>query len=215
MCALSSRIAKGSHALPVVQPPAGTVACAVPRLAGGPVRIAPTDGPEYLAMTAMMDFHPKSSACREQGTDRQQYGALPWRRTKHGEIEVLLITSRERKRWILPKGWPIKGKTPSQAAAQEAFEEAGVMGDTHPRPIGSYDYKKLLRDGTHVNCSVALFGLCVRGTLVNWPERGERKRRWHHLAEAANRVSDAELAIVLNTLQGDLGVFRLKTVMSG
>lgn len=158
-----------------------------------------------MTVTASRQSQPSG---RDDEADRQQYGAVPWRRTKHGDIEVLLITSRERQRWILPKGWPIKGKSPAQAAAREAFEEAGVIGITHPRPIGSYDYRKRLKSGDEVNCSVTLFGLRVQGTLVDWAESTERKRRWHRLEDAANKVADAELATVLHALRSNRGMFR-------
>lgn len=138
----------------------------------------------------------------------QQYGALPWRRSKRGKLKILLITSRERGRWILPKGWPMKGKTPAQAAAQEAFEEAGVIGDPGPEAIGEYTYVKMLRDGSSADCSVILFGLHVHNMLINWPESTQRTRRWFTIAEAAETVSDGELGQVLRRMQGDLDVLR-------
>jgi 8-oxo-dGTP pyrophosphatase MutT (NUDIX family) len=196
--------AASGDTLSVVRPPAAFVACPRPRHAGRRRAIRPADGP---AMTVAATHQPKRPG-REDAADRQQYGAIPWRRTKHGEIEVLLITSRERQRWILPKGWPIKGKSPAQAAAREAFEEAGVIGITDPRPIGSYDYRKRLKSGDEVNCSVTLFGLRVQGTLVDWAESTERKRRWHRLEDAANKVADAELATVLHALRGNRGMLR-------
>ena len=70
-----------------------------------------------------------------------QVAALPFR-IKDGKIEVLLVTSRETKRWLIPKGWPMKGKKPHKAAAQEAEEEAGVKGEIKNKPLGSYDYWK-------------------------------------------------------------------------
>ena len=59
---------------------------------------------------------------------RVQYGALPYRFTHDAELEILLLTTRQSKRWIIPKGWPIKGLRPAKSAAREAFEEAGVRG---------------------------------------------------------------------------------------
>ena len=131
----------------------------------------------------------------------QQYGALAWRRSKRGEVKVLLITSRERGRWIVPKGWPIKGKTPARTAAREAFEEAGVIGHLPTEAIGVYNYVKIMRDGTEADCRVVLFGLEVRGTLLNWPERAERKRQWLTVPEAAITVSDTGLAQILRKIQ--------------
>lgn len=133
----------------------------------------------------------------------QQYGALPWRHGRNGEVEVMLITTRRTGRWILPRGWPVKGKTPAQTATQEAFEEAGVIGGVDPRPLGEYQYVKTLPDGSRQECLVTLFSLHVRGTLVQWPERNERKRRWHDLAQASKVAADHQLAELLATLQWD------------
>lgn len=135
------------------------------------------------------------------GTTLQQYGALPWRVGRHGEVEVMLITTRQTGRWILPRGWPVKGKTPAQTATQEAFEEAGVVGGVDPSPIGKYHYVKTLPDGSSNDCVVTLFSLQVRGTLVQWPEQSERKRRWHGLTEASQAASEEQLAALLATLE--------------
>ena len=98
--------------------------------------------------------------------------------------DFLLVTSRERGRWIVPKGWPIKGETSAKVAALEAFEEGGVFGDVRSEPIGAYDYLKILRDGSTALCRVVLFGIEVRGTLANWPEQSQRKRSWFTVSEA-------------------------------
>jgi len=115
----------------------------------------------------------------------------------------MLITTRQAGRWILPRGWPVKGKTPAQTATQEAFEEAGVVGRIDPRPVGEYRYLKVLPDGSSNDCVVTLFSLHVRGTLVQWPEQAERKRRWHALAQASEVASEGQLAHLLATLRFD------------
>jgi ADP-ribose pyrophosphatase YjhB (NUDIX family) len=137
---------------------------------------------------------------------RRQYGAIAWRRSRSRELKILLITSRERGRWIVPKGWPIKGETPAKVAALEAFEEGGVFGDALSEPIGAYDYLKILRDGSTALCRVVLFGIEVRGTLVNWPERSQRKRSWFTVSEAGRTVSDSQLARVLRSLEANCTV---------
>ena len=76
-----------------------------------------------------------------------QYAALAWRPCASGGIEVLLITSRETRRWVIPKGWPIKDLRPHQTAAREAWEEAGIEGRTGARKIGVFDYDKRLSSG--------------------------------------------------------------------
>lgn len=124
---------------------------------------------------------------------QQQYGVLPWRINRFGEIEVLLITSRQRGRWIVPKGWLVKGRSDFRSAALEAFEEAGVVGEIYPHPIGDYEYIKRWVDGSVQHRRVTLFSLHVRGTLINWPERGERKRRWVTFDEAVELIVEPEL----------------------
>lgn len=136
----------------------------------------------------------------------RQYGAIAWRWSRRGELKILLITSRERGRWIVPKGWPIKGKSPAKVAAREAFEEGGVIGDTRAEPMGAYDYLKILRDGSTALCRVVLFGIEVRGTLISWPERSQRRRSWYTVSEAARTVSDSQLAQVLKSLEASCTV---------
>src|ERR1700726_1179051 len=81
---------------------------------------------------------------------RVQYAALPYRVRRNFGTEVMLVTSRETRRWIIPKGWPHKGKTPHRSAAREAFEEAGVVGAVGSRPVGSFSYEKRLNNGGSV-----------------------------------------------------------------
>ena len=71
----------------------------------------------------------------------QQVAALCWRRRK-GTVEVLLVTSRETRRWVIPKGWPMDGLADYNAARREAFEEAGVEGHMRREPLGTFFYEK-------------------------------------------------------------------------
>src|ERR1700761_4167940 len=89
--------------------------------------------------------------------DNVQFAALPWRRQGDGLFKVLLITSRETRRWVIPKGWPMAGHTPCEAAAQEAYEEAGLVGEPGQDSIGAYTYDKRLRDGTARPVTVQVF----------------------------------------------------------
>lgn len=134
---------------------------------------------------------------------QEQYGALPWRTNRFGEIEILLITSRRRGRWIVPKGWRLKGRSDFLSAAQEAFEEAGVIGDIYPLPIGDYEYEKQRSDGSTQRRRVTLFSLRVRGTLLNWPERGERKRRWVTFDEAGELIVEPELVRLVRAIRSN------------
>ena len=124
---------------------------------------------------------------------RQQIGALPYRADADGVLRVLLVTSRDTGRWIVPKGNPIRGLRAHEAAAQEAWEEAGVRGFRCPTPLGHYPYWKRRRSGQLVPVSVALYPLCVAQVLDSWPERHQRQRRWCTLSEAAGLVAETEL----------------------
>ncbi|WP_202306059.1 NUDIX hydrolase [Mesorhizobium sp. L-8-10] len=131
----------------------------------------------------------------------QQYAALPWRMSRDGFLEVLLVTSRRRGRWIVPKGWQVAGCTPLQSAECEAFEEAGVVGRAGPEPIGNYRCSRPREDGSREPRYVTVFGLHVRRTLVNWPEKGQRKRRWWPIGEACDAVGEPGLAELLRCLE--------------
>ncbi|MET0293727.1 MAG: NUDIX hydrolase [Phenylobacterium sp.] len=133
---------------------------------------------------------------------RQQYAALPWRRGPDGAMQVMLITSRETQRWVIPKGWPIQGMTPGGSAAQEAFEEAGIRGEVWNEPVGGYDYEKRLKSGRLQPVEVDVFPLLVREQLEVWPESGQRERRWFPLAEAATLVAEPRLAQVIREFGG-------------
>lgn len=125
--------------------------------------------------------------------DGVQFGALPWR-LKDGAVQVLLVTSRETKRWVIPKGWPMDRLDPHQAAAQEAFEEAGLTGETAPENIGTYPYGKRLKNGLVRACVVEVFALRVSRLERFWPEKAQRRRRWFTPEAAAERVHEPELA---------------------
>ena len=126
-----------------------------------------------------------------------QYAAVPYRRRNDGTIEVMLVTSRETKRWVVPKGWPIRGAKPHISAAREALEEAGVLGRPDADAIGTYHYDKRLKNGTEARCKVEVFPLEVKSQRKRWRERGERKVRWFELAKAAKLVQEPGLRRLL------------------
>ncbi len=135
---------------------------------------------------------------------RQQYAALPLTVSEDGERRVLLITSRETGRWIIPKGWAEKGVEPHVLAAREAYEEAGLEGQIGSEPIGRYRYMKWLRRKKRpkwVWCDVAVFVLLVQRQLADWPEKGQRERRSFGMAEAARVADDGGLALLLSELE--------------
>jgi len=129
---------------------------------------------------------------------RTQYGALCYRRSpESAEIEVLLITSRETKRWIIPKGWPITKKKPHQVAEIEAWEEAGMRGRARKTPIGRYTYLKWLDNGDVAPCAVEVFQIEVTEEAHDFKERGQRDIAWLPPSEAARRVREVELKSLL------------------
>lgn len=127
---------------------------------------------------------------------RMQYGALCWRKAETG-VEVLLITSRDTGRWVIPKGWPMPGLAPEAAAAQEAWEEAGVQGSVNPICIGRYGYQKCLSVRTSVPCAVSVYGLRVDTVAGSFPEARERRREWFPLLHAASLVAEPDLALII------------------
>lgn len=132
------------------------------------------------------------------GAFRQQYAALCFRRLPdHDGIEILVVTSRDSGRWIVPKGWPMKRKKPWEAAAIEAFQEAGVRGKVGRKPVGHYTYLKLLDDGEVVPCVVDVFQIEVSEVAAKYKEKGERTVAWVAPDEAARRVREIELKSLL------------------
>lgn len=129
-----------------------------------------------------------------------QYGALPWRRRKDDAVEVMLVTSRISRHWLIPKGWRISGKTECRSAMQEAYEEAGVRGEASKQPLGQYHYTKVLKDGTSTPCIVTVFGLKVRKAAAKWPEAEQRTRQWFSLEDAVGAVNELGLAAFLGRL---------------
>ncbi|MES2033682.1 MAG: NUDIX domain-containing protein, partial [Pseudomonadota bacterium] len=109
-------------------------------------------------------------------------------------LEILLITSRETRRWVTPKGWPMKNRTDSEAAAREAYEEAGVEGEIATEPFGMFGYDKTLKSGDVRPVLAALYPLRVEVELSEWPERAQRARVWYTVQEAAAAVREEDLA---------------------
>ncbi|MGH6767959.1 MAG: NUDIX hydrolase [Xanthobacteraceae bacterium] len=130
-----------------------------------------------------------------------QFAALPYRRRAAGDIEVMLITSRDTGRWVIPKGWPVAALDPCDSAAREAKEESGLVGRIGRRPLGRYSYDKRLDDGSALSCTVEVFGLEVEKQLRTWPERDERRTRWFSPQEAADAVQEPDLAAIFRKLR--------------
>jgi 8-oxo-dGTP pyrophosphatase MutT (NUDIX family) len=146
----------------------------------------------------------KAEAQREPDREPEvQAAALPWRRNAAGGVQVLLVTSRETRRWVLPKGWPIKGLKAAETAAREAFEEAGVKGLIARRKIGVFHYDKRLANGRTQHVQVGVYPLQVGAEREVWPEMRERDRLWTSPANAAALVNEPELAELLRAFAPD------------
>ena len=131
----------------------------------------------------------------------QQNAALCWR-LHRGRVQVLLITSRDTGRWVLPKGWPMAGKTAAESAAIEAWEEAGVTGAVAPgAPIGLYRYDKNRSPIDALPCVVTVHPLRVNGLADKFPERKQRRRKWFDATKAAQKVAEPDLSRLLEQLR--------------
>lgn len=130
----------------------------------------------------------------------EQYAALCYRDHQEHGVQVLLVTSRDTGRWIIPKGWPMKGRTPHEAAAVEAWEEGGVVGSVDTTPVGRFTYPKKIKTGT-VPVTASVFLLRVDKLENSYREKSQRKREWVGCEEAARRVREPELKGILLSLR--------------
>jgi 8-oxo-dGTP pyrophosphatase MutT (NUDIX family) len=133
---------------------------------------------------------------KEFGT---QFAALPFQIAPDG-LRVLLLTSRETRRWVIPKGWPIRDLKPREVAAREAFEEAGLVGRiAGNRSIGSYHYSKRIKEHRDMLCRVKVFLLSVDHQVDEWPERKQREWCWVDPIKAAQMVEEGGLAEIIRS----------------
>lgn len=130
-------------------------------------------------------------------TTDMQFGALPFR-FERGELEIMLITSRGRGRWLIPKGWPMENRKPYEVAEIEAFQEAGIKGKVGKKAIGTYPYAKFLPGGEERLCFVTVFPLRVTLEAVKWREKADRRRAWFAKEEAALLVEEGGLAQIIH-----------------
>jgi 8-oxo-dGTP pyrophosphatase MutT (NUDIX family) len=131
-----------------------------------------------------------------------QFAALPWRIGEGGIRQIMLLTSRERRRWVIPKGWPMKKRKPAEVASQEAYEEAGLIGQiVGKRPLGNFHYEKRLAKKAII-CEVLVFLFRVERQLDDRPERGERETKWFDATEAASLVEEGGLAEIVERFAG-------------
>lgn len=143
----------------------------------------------------------KKNAVRraKKGERIRQVAAIPFRLSEGGNLEILLVTSRTTRRFIVPKGWPMKGKSGRKAAAIEAQEEAGVLGKALKQPAGTYSYWKRMAS-RFVRVDVVVYLLEVAEEMANWREAANRQRAWLPVADAALLIDEPELSTLLRDL---------------
>ncbi|TYC63179.1 NUDIX hydrolase [Rhodobacterales bacterium] len=123
---------------------------------------------------------------------RLQIAALCFRQGEAGP-EILLVSTRDTGRLILPKGWPEKDRPACETASLEAYEEAGVVGKAHPRPIGSFKSFKGLADGLKIRTKVLVFRVEFQKQLTSYPELGQRRCIWLPFSEAIEAADEPAL----------------------
>ncbi|TCQ29153.1 NUDIX hydrolase [Rhizobium sp. PP-CC-3G-465] len=137
--------------------------------------------------------------------ERMQFAALCYRfRKKSAVPEMLLITSRDTGRWVIPKGWPMEGKASHEVAAREAWEEAGVKGEPSSDSIGSFIYEKGMNNGLKITCRVHVYPVVVFDMAKRFPEKGSRTLEWVTFTEAAGRVAEPSLRALILDFQTQL-----------
>lgn len=125
-----------------------------------------------------------------------QYGVLPWRHTPDG-LQVLLVTTQNTRRWIVPKGWPEEGRTPQESAAREGYEEAGVKGAVADEAVGVFSHKKQLKSGQTITCRIRVYSMEVSDIADDWPEKSARQAKWCPVDEALMLVEESGLRRII------------------
>ncbi|MEL6700536.1 MAG: NUDIX hydrolase [Pseudomonadota bacterium] len=141
---------------------------------------------------------PLSFGALDKRQARSQFAALPFR-VVDGNVQIMLVTSRRTKRWIIPKGWPEDGMTPARSAAKEAWEEGGAKGRVYDLCLGVYSYAKTVGDADDLPCLALVYPFKVKKTERDYPERKQRRRKWFTQKQAANRVNEPELKRLIKT----------------
>ena len=158
-------------------------------------RVAQCDSIRFLETQSMSG--PAEVAKTEPKT--KQVAAIPFRFDNRGELAVLIVTSRETKRWVIPKGWPWPQLANYKAAQEEAWEEAGAIGRAIKGKIGSFAYHKRKGDRS-IPIKVLVYLMEVTELARTWPETGQRKRAWFTPEKAADAVDEPELKELLRGL---------------
>ena len=133
---------------------------------------------------------------RRKSDVRTQFAALCYR-IRNDKPEFLMVTSRGTGRWIVPKGWPADGKTPVESALVEAWEEAGVTGLVSGPCLGLFSYYKYLPEDGGLPCVAMVYPVRVKALAADYPERGQRRRKWMRRKKAISKAAEPELAQIL------------------
>ncbi len=148
-----------------------------------------------MSLQAILQM-PLALPAAEKTEVRTQFAALCYRMVRD-KPEILLITSRGSGRWIVPKGWPMPGKTPANIALAEAWEEAGVRGRAYEHCLGVYSYTKAVGPERGLPCLAMVYPIRVKTLAGKYPEAGQRKQKWLRPKKAAARVAEPELAHII------------------
>jgi len=130
------------------------------------------------------------------GRPLEQVAALPYRVTAEAGLEILVLSSRETHRAVLPKGWPMRNRKDWKSAQIEAREEAGALGEISRKRLGHYLYWKRF-DTYFALVKVAVYPLAVKRQLDDWPEKHERVQTWLSPEDAALLVDETELGTLI------------------
>jgi len=136
---------------------------------------------------------------------QRQSAAIPYR-LQADHIEVLLVTSRTHKRWVLPKGKVPRGMPAHASAAREAREEGGVIGDVDHTAVGAYPVPVVREGQIAGEVSVPAFPLHVSLELDVWPEMHLRQRQWLAIERALKLVKDKGIRTVLRAFKHSLAI---------
>ncbi|TDJ56950.1 MAG: NUDIX hydrolase [Ignavibacteria bacterium] len=126
--------------------------------------------------------------------DFTQSAIIPYR-LEEGKLEILLITSIRKKKWIIPKGFIEFNLSAFESAKKEAFEEAGVIGTNETIELGSFTIKKY---GGRTN--IVVYSMEVEKFKDDYPEKNLRKRKWYSVEEAIETISIPEVIKMIETL---------------
>lgn len=130
------------------------------------------------------------------GRPLEQVAALPYRLAPDGSLEILVLSSRETHRAVIPKGWPMKNRKDWKSAQIEARQEAGVIGEISRKRLGQYLYWK--RFDTHFSLvKVSVYPFAAKRQLDDWPERHERVQTWLSPEDAALLIDETELGALI------------------